>query len=471
MAYSHTEHCGRYKPYTVKDIRGIIEEHHRRPDDWVAMTAVASVLPFRANNYIVEELIDWDNIPDDPIFQLTFPQRGMLDPDDLSRMSNLIENGTPQAAVREAADEIRQRLNPHPAGQTTLNVPRLNGVPLPGMQHKYRETVLFFPSQAQTCHAFCTYCFRWAQFIGSQDLKFAAKESASLFAYLRKHHEVTDILITGGDPMIMKARHLQQYLEPLLQPEFDHIQSIRIGTKSLAYWPQRFVTDDDADDVLRLFERVAEQGKHLALMSHFSHPRELSTPIAQDCIRRIRDTGAEIRCQAPLTRHVNDSGETWAEMWRAQVRLGCIPYYMFVERDTGPKHYFEVPLARALRIYRHAYQNVSGLARTARGPSMSATPGKVQVLGAPEIHGQKVFNLMFIQSRKPEWSRRPFFAKYDPTATWLDDLKPAFGKSHFFWERDLAELLKGGRNGTGSVSSTRSGHRLPGSVPSVPEVG
>ena len=102
---------------------------------------------------------------------------------------------------------------------------------------------------------------------------------------------------------------------------------------------------------------------------------------------------------------------------------------------------------------------------------MSATPGKVQVLGAPEINGQKVFNLMFIQSRKPEWSRRPFFAKYDPTATWLDDLKPAFGKSHFFWERDLAEMLKGGRNGTGPVSGARSGHRLPGSVPSVPEVG
>ena len=104
---------------------------------------------------------------------------------------------------------------PHPAGQLLLNAPSLHGRPLPGLQHKYPETVLFFPRQGQTCHAYCTYCFRWAQFIGEPDLKMASDDIGSLRAYLERHPTVTSILLTGGDPMI----------------------------KSLAYWPGRFVTE------------------------------------------------------------------------------------------------------------------------------------------------------------------------------------------------------------------------------------
>lgn len=116
-----------------------------------------------------------------------------------------------------------------------------------------------------------------------------------------------------------------------------------------------------------------------------------------------------------------------------------IPYYMFVERDTGPKNYFEVPLVRAQEIFREAFSYVSGLARTVRGPSMSAWPGKVRVLGTAEIKGEKVIVLDFLQGRNPEWNGRPFFAKYDPNATWLDQLKPAFGEEKFFFEYDLDE--------------------------------
>ena len=89
-----------------------------------------------------------------------------------------------------------------------------------------------------------------------------------------------------------------------------------------------------------------------------------------------------IRTQAPLVRHVNDSSSIWAEMWTRQVALGCVPYYMFVARDTGPKEYFRVPLARALRIYQRAYRQVTGLARTVRGPVMSALPGKALLTGS-----------------------------------------------------------------------------------------
>lgn len=406
-----------------------LDAEHRQ-----AMLAVAQVLPFRVNEYVVDHLIDWDRVPDDPIFQLTFPQPGMLEPEALDRVIDLMRAGAPADQLQTLAWELRHKLNPHPAGQMDLNVPRLDGEAVDGMQHKYRETVLFFPTQGQTCHSYCTFCFRWAQFVGDEDLRFSSKEADQLHRYLREHREVTDLLMTGGDPMVMKSRHLAQYLEPLLTPEYDHVQSLRIGTKSLTFWPHRFVHDADADDAIALFERLVEAGKQVAIMAHYNHPQELRTEVAREAIRRLRDAGVTIRGQGPLLAHINDNSDAWAELWRTQVRLGIIPYYMFVERDTGARRYFEVPLEKAWEIYRGAIQQVSGLARTVRGPSMSATPGKIEVQGVTEIAGEKVFALRFLQGRNPNWVHRPFYAKYNPDATWLHDLRPAFGEERFFFE-------------------------------------
>jgi hypothetical protein len=143
-------------------------------------------------------------------------------------------------------------------------------------------------------------------------------------------------------------------------------------------------------------------------------------------VRRIRDTGAVIRTQAPLIRTINDDACTWSAMWRTQVRMGMIPYYMFVERDTGPQDFFAVPLARGHQIFSDAYRSVSGLARTVRGPSMSATPGKICVDGITELAGQKVFVLHMIQARDPSLVGKPFLARFDADATWISDLEPAF---------------------------------------------
>jgi len=332
-------------------------------------------------------------------------------------------------------EQIRSSLNPHPAGQREFNVPRDEfGQPLNGLQHKYRETVLFFPSQGQTCHSYCTFCFRWAQFVGDRQLRMATRQAARLHDYLRRHPEVSDLLLTGGDPMVMKTRHLEDYLLPLMEPEFAHIRHLRIGTKSLSFWPYRYLTDRDADDLLRLLERLVNAGKHVTLMAHYNHWREMETDAARNAIARVRGTGALIRAQGPLLAHINDDPEVWARLWRTQVSLGVVPYYMFVERDTGARRYFEVPLGRCWEIYQKAIQQVSGLARTVRGPSMSAVPGKVEILGIAELQGERVMVLRFLQGRNPDWVHRPFFARFDPAATWLDQLQPAFGDSRFFFE-------------------------------------
>jgi L-lysine 2,3-aminomutase len=420
-----------FRAYTAKHLDELTARAGLTPAERMAIRAVATVLPFRTNAYVVEELIDWSAAPDDPIYRLVFPQEDMLPAADVAAIVDLLRAGAPKAQIEAAAHAVRMKLNPHPAGQLQFNVPKLAEEPLPGVQHKYRETVLFFPKQGQTCHAYCTYCFRWAQFVGEPDLKMAGDDIDLLVAYLKAHPAVTSVLITGGDAMIMGASVLRRYIEPLLR--LEQLESIRIGTKSLAYWPQKFVTDPDADDMLLLFEQVRLAGKNLSFMAHFTHPRELEPVMVTEAMRRIIDSGATIRTQSPVIRSINDDPALWETMWRRQLRLGAIPYYMFVERDTGPQDYFAVPLERAYDIFRNAYKNVSGLARTVRGPSMSATPGKVCVDGIVDIGDERVFQLHFIQARDADLVNRPFFAKYDPAAVWLDDLKPAFADT-FPWQ-------------------------------------
>lgn len=433
--------------YTARDLTNhrIKPLQRLNPERRFEMQVVAQVLPFRVNHYVVEQLIDWDQVPDDPIFRMTFPQREMLAEEDFNAMADLLRKEADKKEIQSLASQIRCRLNPHPAGQLELNRPKESeGKIINGIQHKYRETVLFFPSQGQTCHSYCTFCFRWPQFVGEASLRIAAREAQVLHNYLRRHQEVTDLLITGGDPMVMRARHLADYLAPLLAPEFDHIQTIRIGTKALTYWPYRFLTDNDADDLFRLLARIRQAGKHVALMAHYNHGRELEPPAARRAIARWRETGAVIRSQGPVLAQINDNPDVWASMWRSQVSLGVIPYYMFVERDTGPRQYFEVPLFRCWQIYQQAIQQVSGLGRTARGPSMSATPGKIEIQGVTEIQGEQVFVLRFLQGRSPDWVQRPFFAQFDARATWMDQLKPAFGEERFFFEEECHQRFSGG---------------------------
>jgi KamA family protein len=422
----------RFRGYGADQLNEIAARYGVPASEVEDMRAVAAVLPFRVNQYVLDELIDWSRVPNDPIFRLVFPQRSALSEQDLQRMLGLMRSSAGRREVAQAAHEIRMRLNPHPAGQLELNRP--NG--FRGLQHKYAQTVLFFPSAGQTCHAYCQYCFRWPQFVGEPDLKFSQRDGEALLRYVQARPEVSDVLVTGGDPLIMRAGVLERMLAPLLQARIDHIRTIRIGTKSLAYWPHRFVNDDDADDLLRLFERIVASGFQLGVMAHYSHPRELEPGVAGAAVGRVLSTGARIWCQAPLIRGVNDAPEIWRRLWIREHELGCVPYYMFVERDTGPRWLFEVPLARAHQIFSHAYRQLPGLARTVRGPTMSATPGKVVVDGIAELAGERVFSLRFLQARRAEWIGRPFFAAFDAKATWLSDLRPAGGERKFFFERE-----------------------------------
>lgn len=426
-----------YKAYTLNNYKDIPQIAFLDEEQIFDIEVVGRVFPFKTNNYIVDQLIQWEDVPYDPMFILNFPQREMLMPVHYDEVATLLRKGAGEGAVERTVNRIRMQLNPHPAGQIEHNVPTYQGEVLYGMQHKYRETILFFPKAGQTCHAYCSFCFRWPQFTNMSGLRFAMQEVELLTDYIRAHREVTDVLITGGDPLVMSTKRFREYIIPLLKADIPHLNSLRIGTKSLSYWPYRFVTDDDAAGLLDIFREVVRSGRHLAFMAHFNHPRELHSGIVREAIARIRGTGAEIRTQSPILHNINDDQSLWADMWREQVNLGCIPYYMFVVRNTGAQHYFGVPLVRAWEIFRDAFSQVSGLARSVRGPSMSAMPGKVQVLGVSEIMGRRVIALTMLQGRNADWVLRPFFADYDERAMWLDDLKPAFDAEAFFFEEEF----------------------------------
>jgi len=417
-----------YKAYNIKTFKELNEKEKFLPDNEMKEIEIASlVFPFKVNSYVLS-LIDWKNFKHDPIFRLVFPQKEMLKPEHYEK---LIKNLDKKEALQKAVYEIRMSLNPHPAGQKE-NIPEINGKKLEGSQHKYKETILFFPKQGQTCHAYCSFCFRWPQFTGINELKFASREVEVLIEYIKANPTITDILFTGGDPLVMSSKLLRAYIEPILKAKIPHLKNIRFGSKVLGFWPYRFVSDADSEDLLNLFKEIIDSGYHLAFMAHFNHYKELESEVLEKAVENIRKTGAIIRTQAPVLRHINASSEVWEKMWKRQVALGMIPYYMFIPRDTGAKHYFEIPLYEAWKIYKNAIRNVSGLARTVRGPSMSATPGKVAVTGVSEINGEKVFVLNMLQAKNDEYVDIPFFAKFDEKATWLDELKPAFAEKFIF---------------------------------------
>lgn len=429
------------KIFTLRNYKEIPQVKRYLPEEIQEhIRIVGTVLPFKVNNYVVDELIDWDHYENDPIYMLTFPQKGMLKAEDYQKVKNAIREDVSPLELSRIVNQVRNELNPNPAGQMDHNVPVMDGERLAGVQHKYEQTLLFFPSHGQTCHAYCTFCFRWPQFVGNKEIKFAREETHSVVKYIKKHPRITDVLITGGDPMTMRSDRLRAYIEPFLN--IDQIKNIRIGTKSLSYWPYKYVNEPDTEAILELFRDVKKSGKQLAFMAHFNHTAELSTPVLKLAVENILATGAQIRTQSPIMKHINDNSCVWRDMWTKQVELGMIPYYMFIARDTGAKDFFSVPLVRAWEIFKHAYRRVSGIARTVRGPIMSAHPGKVAVLGPTFINGEKKLALSFVQGRNPEWIMQTFFAEYDEEAQWLDDLQAAFGKERFFFETELIDDVK-----------------------------
>jgi len=333
------------------------------------LAAVTESFAFRANTYYLG-LIDWDD-PDDPIRRIIIP-----DPAELEDWGDL-----------DASDESAYKV-------------------APGLEHKYEYTAVLLAHDF--CGGFCRFCFRKRLFIeGNSEV---SRDVEPGLEYLRNHPQITNVLVTGGDPLLLSNKRLDHILSELRA--IEHIKVIRVGTKMAAFNPYRILDDP---------ELVATLGRHslperrLYVMVHFNHPREL-TPPAVEALNRLMGAGVIVANQTPLLRGVNDDPKVLGELFNRLSYIGATPYYVFQVRPTKGNKHLVVPIEEALSVFEEARLHCSGLAQRAR-LVMSHASGKIEIVGGTE-------ELMFFRYHRaadPHQKGRFMVFARNPEATWFDD--------------------------------------------------
>ena len=280
---------------------------------------------FRSNDYY-QSLIDWDD-PEDPIRRIIMPDVQELD-----------DWGQLDASNEEKYIKVK------------------------GLEHKYTSTALLLVNEV--CAAYCRFCFRKRLFMDENEE--VTKDISDGLEYIREHPEVSNVLLTGGDPMIMSTSKL----EPIIQKirEIDHVKVIRIGTKIPAFNPYRIINDPSLHKMIRTY---STDEKKIYIMAHFNHPKEL-TPVAIRGLNMLMESGAIVVNQTPMIRGVNDNPEVLAELFNQLSFIGIPPYYVFLCRPTLGNQPFAVPVEEGYEIFEQARSFCSGLALCRLGALMDS---------------------------------------------------------------------------------------------------
>jgi lysine 2,3-aminomutase len=338
-------------------------------DEKVQLGAVNEKFVFRTNDYY-QSLIDW-NDPNDPLRRIVMPDVQELD-----------EWGQLDASNEEKYTKVK------------------------GLEHKYTSTALLLVNEV--CAAYCRFCFRKRLFMNENDE--VTKDISEGLQYIREHKEVSNVLLTGGDPLIMSTSKLEPIIHKLRQ--LDHVKIIRIGTKIPAFNPFR-ITGDPA--LLKMIEKYSTQEKKIYIMAHFNHPREL-TPKAVQSLNLLMKAGAVLVNQTPLIQGVNDDPVVLAELFNRLSFIGVPPYYVFLCRPTLGNETYSVPVEKGYQIFEQARTKCSGLAKRAR-MVMSHETGKVEVIGMTE---SQVF-FKYVRSADDKNGAKFMAYNRNPEAHWLDD--------------------------------------------------
>jgi len=432
-----------------RDALAVLEKHDISIGDIDERELFIEVYRFLATRHTLNS-IDWDTYQTDSVFQLVFPQPGMIHKDIVAKYL-----GAPDAEARtKVAQDYMQDTNPHDGNQQ-LNKPWFkneDGVleVLAGSQHKYPQTQLIFDKSTQHCFSFCTYCFRHAQVRGDEDM-FLQHDINQIHEYLRQHKEVTDMLITGGDGGFMPADRLAAYVRPLFDdPELLHIRTVRLATRALTFQPEMVLTEK-YQDMLDVFDEMHDNGIQLAWMAHFSTPKELLNPMTIAAVRRLQNHGVVVRSQSPMMKHISlfahpdgsidieKSAQNWIDLAHILGTLAIGFHSMYCARPTGEHHYYTAPLADVSKIFDLVYRSLPSIARPTRHISMTTSAGKMSLMGLSEVNGETVFALKFNEARNMEWMDKVFYAKYNTDTNDVSKLIPVEGNS-FFFEEELGNI-------------------------------
>ncbi|MBO9606810.1 MAG: KamA family radical SAM protein [Paenibacillaceae bacterium] len=363
------------QPKYITDIDRIehIPEPERRK-----LKAVAERFVFRVNEYYLG-LIDWAD-PHDPIRRLVIPNEGELS----------------EYGRWDASDEDTNYV-------------------VPGCQHKYATTALLLVSEV--CGAYCRYCFRKRLF-QDEISETSAKVEPGL-AYIAEHPEINNVLLTGGDSLILSTAKLRSIIERLRA--IEHVGIIRLGSKLPVFNPMRIYEDDQ---LLDMIQRHSTVDKRIYVMAHINHPREI-TEEAKRAFEALHQAGAIVVNQTPVLRGINDDAEVLGELLDKLSWAGVTPYYFFVNRPVAGNADFVLPLERVYRIVEKAKSLTSGLGKRVR-LSMSHTSGKIEILA---IEGGKAY-LKYHQSRDGRYGQM-MILDCPQEAAWFDDLPG----SEVHWEQ------------------------------------
>jgi len=278
---------------------------------------------------------------------------------------------------------------------------------VPGLQHKYPQTGLLLVTDR--CASYCRYCFR-KRLVG-RDSDEATPDYERVARYIQSHPEMNNVLLSGGDPFVLRTKQLHGIMDHLLP--IPHLSSIRFGTKTIAFYPPRF-----ADPELPgLFDRIRVAGKTPVIVTHFDHVGEVSTE-AEENIRRLQQAGVQFLNQTVLLGRVNDDAEILAATVEKLHAIGVRPYYLFQGRPVQGASHFQVPLRRGVEIVRETNQRLSGIQKTFRY-IMSHCTGKIEIL---DVGADDRVYLRYHQNKYPDRIGRIFSRGYVEGACWLDDL-------------------------------------------------
>lgn len=357
----------------IKHITQIEDLKQLSKDEQASLKEVAEKFSFRANDYYLS-LIDW-NDANDPIRRIIIPHARELEP--------------------------WGSLDPSNEENYTI---------IPGLEHKYNSTALLLVSDV--CEGICRYCFRKRVFIESHE-EHRLNLPAAL-EYIKEHTEISNVLLTGGDPLCLATSKLENIIRQLR--EIEHVQIIRIGTKMPAFNPHRIVNDPT---LLEMVSKYSTKKKKIYFTTHFVHPREL-TDVAIESIYLLQKAGGQIANQMPLIRGVNDKVEVLAEMLAKLSFIGAIPYYIFQCRPALGNKAYTVPIEEGCEIVEQAKSLVSGLAKRIRFV-LSHSSGKMEIIG--KVKDSVYFK--YHRAADDENSGRFMVFKSNPQACWFDDYDEA----------------------------------------------
>lgn len=292
-----------------------------------------------------------------------------------------------------------------------------------GLQHKYDSTVLLLSTNE--CAAYCRHCFR-KRFVGYTDDE-VLREFRQAEDYITRHPEVNNVLISGGDPMVLGTDVIQVFLEGLLR--IPHVNVVRFGTRLPVVDPDRISRNGE---LLRLLRTYGERGLAINFVLHVNHPRELTASFRR-CVDRLSAARVVLSNQAVLLKGVNDDPQVLTRLMNGLVSAGVTPYYLFQCRPVKKvKHHFQVPLDRAYRIVEEAKEGLSGLGKRFRF-IMSHVTGKIEIIA---VVGNDIF-LKYHQAKDARDTGRFFRRRLQPGAGWLDDLADPEGEGSRKVERSV----------------------------------